>query len=83
MNSIEWLDSLGVDLTCRPGGALEVRSPMDGAIIAQVSIDTKDSADAAIEGSKQAFEQWRTVPAPRRGELMRVFGQALRSHKED
>jgi len=83
MNPAEWLESLGVDLSSRPGAPLDVRSPIDGTIIAKVRSDTESSADAAIDRARQAFELWRTIPAPRRGELMRRFGQALREHKED
>ena len=83
MPTTEWLTSLGVDLVARSGSALDVHSPIDGAPIASVNMDTQSSVVAAIAGAADAFELWRTVPAPRRGELIRRLGEVLRAHKED
>ena len=52
-------------------GSLASRSPIDGEIIGHVSIGEPASACAA---AAEAFEKWRTVPAPRRGELVRLLG---------
>ncbi|NND35980.1 MAG: aldehyde dehydrogenase family protein [Gammaproteobacteria bacterium] len=82
MQQADWLKSIGADLASRPGPTLEVRSPIDGEIIATVRSDTQESAAAAIRRSHDAFQAWRDVPAPRRGELIRLLGQALREHKE-
>ncbi len=79
----QWLESLGVDLNGRGGPALEVRSPIDGTIIATVNTDTQAAADAAIGRAMDAFAIWQSVPAPQRGELIRRLGQALRDHKEE
>jgi aldehyde dehydrogenase (NAD+) len=59
-------------------GTLVSRSPIDGAEIGRVAIG--DPASAAASASK-AFLQWRTVPAPRRGELVRLLGEELRNAK--
>jgi len=83
MPAIEWLRSLGVDPEARPGEALEVRSPIDGAIIAEVTTDTPESLNRAIDAASNAFSTWRSVPAPRRGEAIRLLGEALREHKEE
>ncbi len=40
MNPLQWLESLGIDLANRPGNPIEVRSPIDGEIIARVNADT-------------------------------------------
>jgi len=63
-------------------GAHIVRSPIDGSEIGRVTFDDAKSIDAKIAASTQAFRAWREVPAPRRGELVRLFGEELRSHKE-
>src|SRR6185437_5712381 len=58
-----------------------IRSPIDGAEIGRVSYDDAKSADAKIAKSVEAFRAWRNVPAPRRGELVRLFGEELRANK--
>jgi aldehyde dehydrogenase (NAD+) len=64
-------------------GALEVTTPIDGARIAALTPHTRAEADAMIERAHVAFAIWRTVPAPRRGELVRLFGDELRAAKQD
>jgi aldehyde dehydrogenase (NAD+) len=59
-----------------------VTCPIDGATIAAVRSDSIDSAVAAIDRAQQAFLQWREMPAARRGELVRIFGDILRRHKQ-
>ncbi len=70
------LNQLGV----QTGGSLESRSPIDGSIIGAVA-EAKDVA-SACERAHEAFVKWRTVPAPRRGELVRLLGEELRRAKE-
>ena len=65
------------------GNDLLVSTPIDGSEIARLSVDSPETIDAKITASVRAFEQWREVPAPRRGELVRRLGQLLRDHKED
>ncbi|HKP33322.1 MAG TPA: aldehyde dehydrogenase family protein [Sphingomicrobium sp.] len=60
-------------------GALVSRSPIDGEEIGR--IETGDP-EAACALAAQAFEQWRVVPPPRRGELVRLLGEELRAAKE-
>lgn len=64
-------------------GDLAVRTPIDGSQIASVATATSDEIDAALDRAHDAFRAWRTVPPPRRGELVRRFGNALREHKSD
>ena len=78
----QWLDALGADLDRRGGPALDVHSPIDGSIIATVRTDTPADADTVIGRAADAFTTWQQVPAPRRGEVIRCLGQALRDHKE-
>ena len=66
------------------GGALPVTSPIDGSPIARVrELKTLDEAAAAIGRAQKAFEAWRRVPAPRRGELVRLLGEELRAGKTE
>jgi aldehyde dehydrogenase (NAD+) len=60
------------------GGGLASFSPIDGSEIG--SVRTGEPAQATSAAAK-AFEQWRTVPAPRRGELVRLLGEELRAEK--
>jgi aldehyde dehydrogenase (NAD+) len=63
-------------------GELEVRSPIDGALLGSAPMDTAATLETKIANAQQAFLAWRTVPAPRRGELIRLFGEELRENKE-
>ena len=65
------------------GGDLAAHSPIDGSQIGAVATATAADIDRACEDAEGAFHQWRTVPAPRRGELVRLLGNALREHKDD
>src|SRR6185295_15155446 len=55
---------------------------IDGSEIGRVAFDAAKAIDAKIAASAEAFRVWREVPAPRRGELVRLFGEELRTHKE-
>jgi aldehyde dehydrogenase (NAD+) len=63
-------------------GPHKVHSPIDGSEIGRVDYDDAGSVDAKIARSVEAFVAWRDVPAPRRGELVRLFGEELRANKE-
>jgi aldehyde dehydrogenase (NAD+) len=64
-------------------GALVSRSPIDGAEIGRVPTVTAQQASQAVTLAAEAFTAWRTVPAPRRGELVRLLGEELRKAKDD
>ncbi len=74
--------SLGVELRCLEGGTLEVVSPIDGTILASVHETSLADVQASIGVAHAAFLVWRQVPAPRRGELVRLLGEALRANKD-
>ncbi|MBY0429563.1 MAG: aldehyde dehydrogenase family protein [Rhodospirillales bacterium] len=74
---------LGVPVASLRAGDLLVRSPIDGIEVARLKIDTPAEAEAAITRAHAAWLVWRTIPAPRRGALIRLFGEELRAHKED
>src|SRR5436309_3263556 len=59
-------------------GSRLVRSPLTGATIANVQDASSDSVTDAITQAENAFFQWRSVPAPRRGELVQILGEELR-----
>ena len=65
------------------GGTLAVHSPIDGAEVAHVRETDPADMPAIIAKSQEAFKAWRTVPAPRRGELVRLLGEELRAAKEE
>jgi aldehyde dehydrogenase (NAD+) len=75
----EILAALGVAATV---GNHVVRSPIDGAEIGRVAFDSAPSIDQKVAHSVAAFHTWRDVPAPKRGELVRLFGEELRAGKE-
>ncbi len=62
--------------------SLKSYSPVDGALIGSVSITTREQYDRIITSSQTAFSVWRTVPAPKRGEIVRQFGDELRKNKD-
>jgi aldehyde dehydrogenase (NAD+) len=77
------LDRLGFEPQQLSGGGLPVVTPIDGTRIASLALHTTADADRAIERAATAFKTWRTMPAPRRGELVRIYGEELRSAKRD
>ena len=60
---------------------VESFSPIDASLLGRVRETPFDEAELALGASQAAFEQWRTTPAPVRGELMRLLGEELREHK--
>jgi aldehyde dehydrogenase (NAD+) len=61
---------------------LTSHSPIDGKKIGEAPITAMSDVEAAIERAQAAFRLWRNVPAPRRGELIRLFGEELRRDKD-
>jgi aldehyde dehydrogenase (NAD+) len=77
------LARLGADPAAVASGDLVVRSPIDGGVIARFALAGKAEADAAVGRAAAAFQVWRRVPAPVRGELVRLLGEELRAAKAD
>ncbi len=65
------------------GPELEVITPIDGSRIATVKQVTEDEYDRIVERAHRAFLNWRRVPAPRRGDLVRQLGNRLRERKQE
>ncbi|WP_028222898.1 L-piperidine-6-carboxylate dehydrogenase [Paraburkholderia oxyphila] len=63
-------------------GDIAVHSPIDGALIGRVSSEPVANVDALLDKAQAAFKVWRNVPAPRRGELVRILGNKLREKKQ-
>ena len=64
------------------GNVLESYSPVDGSLIGKVKCSTIEDYEKVMASAIDAFKIWRTVPAPKRGEVVRQFGDKLRVHKE-
>jgi len=77
------LQKLGVDAAALEGGDLAVSTPTTGETIANVKLAGADQISAQIDKAHDAFKAWRKVPAPRRGELVRLLGEELRLHKDE
>ena len=76
------LSELGVDPRKHAGRGVTVHSPIDGSKLANLKFDSIKDVDDKVKKAVAAFELWRSAPAPRRGELIRIFGEELRRHKE-
>ncbi len=81
MNIRPLLDELGVDPMLGVDGDLGVFSPIDGSVIGRLASSAPGDIDAAVGDAEAAFSAWRPVPAPRRGELARLFADTLRANK--
>jgi aldehyde dehydrogenase (NAD+) len=91
---MEFLKTLGIEKENRgastglkwlgggDGPTIDVVSPVDGNAIASVFTATAADYDQVVEAAHQAFLQWRQVPAPRRGDIVRQIGHQLRNFKE-
>ena len=60
-----------------------ILSPVDGQKIASVQMASEADYNTVVEKATEAFKKWRTVPAPKRGEIVRQFGEALRAKKQE
>ena len=65
------------------GGDLPVTNPANGEILATVTQASDTDYDNVLESSVRAFDAWRTLPAPKRGEYVRRLGDALREKKKE
>ena len=90
--NLDFLKTLGLE-TKNPGTStgqnsvdsgmyIDSCSPVDGKFIGSVSITTRREYEEVVEKAQEAFLQWRLVPAPRRGEIVRQYGEVLRKYKD-
>ena len=80
--ALSLLETLGVPQSRFAAPGLAVHSPIDGALITHVKETSTAEATQQIKQAHEAFLQWRKVPAPRRGEFVRLLGEELRAHKQ-
>ena len=74
--------STGTKYLTPTGEIINSFSPVDGKLIGSVIAADKNSYEAVIKKAEEAFKEWRQWPAPKRGEIVRQIGEALRVHKE-
>jgi aldehyde dehydrogenase (NAD+) len=79
----EILERLGVKNPFTTEGDLVSRSPITGGELGRLTAHTADEVADIVGRAQAAFEQWRVVPAPVRGQLVRELGELLREHKAD
>jgi acyl-CoA reductase-like NAD-dependent aldehyde dehydrogenase len=72
----EWIDAAS-------GETFETSSPANGETLGVFPRSGAEDVDRAVEAAKAAYEEWRLVPAPRRGEILFRFGQLLADHKDE
>jgi aldehyde dehydrogenase (NAD+) len=75
--------STGSNWGAGDGQVIGVVSPVDGRKIASVTMATETDYNKVVQQAAEAFKTWRTVPAPKRGEIVRQIGQALRNKKNE
>jgi len=64
------------------GDIIESYSPVDGALIGKVKATTKEDYEKVVTTAEKGFKEWKTLPAPQRGEVVRQFNDELRRLKE-
>ena len=64
------------------GEVLESRSPATGEVIGRVQMATAKEYETVVASAQEAFQRWRSVPGPLRGEIVRRMGNAMREHKD-
>jgi acyl-CoA reductase-like NAD-dependent aldehyde dehydrogenase len=72
----EWVDAAS-------GETFETTSPADGEVLGSFPKSSAEDVDRAVAAAKEAFEEWRLVPAPKRGEIVFRFAELLKEHKAD
>jgi aldehyde dehydrogenase (NAD+) len=65
------------------GDVIESYSPVDGKLIAKVQAANASDYEKVVQVASEAFKTWRLVPAPKRGEIVRQFGEKLRAKKHE
>jgi len=65
------------------GDTIDVFTPIDGSRIGSVKLATVDDYETVLAANQERFRAWRSVPAPQRGEIIRLLGLELRKHKAD
>jgi len=74
--------STGLNSIKGSSGSIESFSPVDGKSIGTVTITSKKDYEKVVKTAQKAFLIWRSMPAPKRGEIVRQYGDALRAKKD-
>ena len=84
INDINYGSCIGGDdwLQNKDSGIIESINPTNGKLIAKVYKCSENDYDTVIKKSSEAFDEWRMIPAPKRGELIRLMANALRENKD-
>ena len=75
--------AIGDQWLATSGNTITSVSPVDGKVIGTVTAATTKDYEACIKAGQEAYVNWRMLPAPQRGEIVRQFGEALRAKKDD
>lgn len=75
--------STGANFLTGKGDKFSSFSPVDGRKIGAVYATTKEQYEEVIAKAEAAFVEWKNIPAPKRGEVVRQLGEAFRAYKED
>src|SRR2546423_8788723 len=81
MDASALLKELGIDLDALEGRGVIACSPIDGEVLAELAASSSREIAEVVERAHRAFLVWRTWPAPKRGELVRLLGEELRAAK--
>lgn len=74
--------STGLKSTATSKSYIDSYSPVDGKLIGSVSVTSPREYEKVMKASQKAFQSWRLMPAPQRGEIVRQYGEALRANKD-
>jgi aldehyde dehydrogenase (NAD+) len=78
--ALDLLTQLGVPASAYSNGTLAARTPITGEELARIPATSAEAANQTLTAAHAAFESWRNVPAPKRGELVRLLGEELRAN---
>lgn len=82
LKSISSGASTGADWLKTTGETLDSYSPADGKLIGKIRLASRTDYEVVVATAEKAFREWRTIPAPKRGEVVRQIGDELRKNKE-
>jgi aldehyde dehydrogenase (NAD+) len=74
--------STGMDWLKTTGDTLESFSPVDGKLIGKIRLASRTDYEVVVATAEKAFQEWRKIPAPKRGEVVRQIGDELRKNKD-
>ena len=82
IRAAELFSHMGLDPDLTDGGGMDVRTPIDGSLIGSVMDADPIQWEESVGLAERAYDRWRDVPAPQRGDLVRRYGEVLRHHKD-